>query len=138
MNPSWLRGTVPAGRAGLAKPSIRHFTCMPPRVFFAMSRRACSTTSVCPAVSCRMRSPPHCAWSRLSLGNEFIGVRCAGRRDASPYRSSNSVEPTPNVTVSPSGTTAGPRVPESDDGPPMPTGGGVPPAVRNRARSVTV
>ena len=40
--------------------------------------------------------------------------------------------------MSPSGTTVGPSTPESDGGPPMPTGGGVPPAVRNRARSVTV
>ena len=51
MNPSWLRGTVPAGRGGLANPSIRQFACMPPRVFLAMSRSACSTTSSCPAVS---------------------------------------------------------------------------------------
>src|SRR6202035_979528 len=41
-------------------------------------------------------------------------------------------------TVSPSGTTVGPSTPESDGGPPMPTGGGVPPTVRNLARSVTV
>jgi len=72
------------------------------------------------------------------LGNDVIGVRCTGRTAASPYRSSNSVEPTPNVTVSPSGTTVGPSTPESDGGPSIPTGGGVPPAVRKRARSVTV
>ncbi len=72
------------------------------------------------------------------MGNDVIGTRWAGCRDASPYRSSKSVEPTPNVTVSPFGVTVGPSTPESDGGPPMPTTGGVPPAVRNRARSVTV
>ncbi len=138
MNPIRLRGTVPDGRAGEQKPSIRQFACMPPRVLLAMSRSACTTVSGLPALSCRIRSPPHWAGSRLSFGNDGIGTRCAGRRDASPYRSSNSVEPTPNVTVSPFGVTVGPSTPESDGGPPMPTTGGVPPAVRNRARSVTV
>ena len=46
MNPSMLRGTVPAGLAGEENPSIRQFACMPPRVFFAMSRSACTTVSV--------------------------------------------------------------------------------------------
>ena len=138
MNPIRFRGTVPAGLAGEENPSIRQLICMPPRVFFAMSRSAWITVSALPADSCRIRSPPHCAGSRSSLGNDVIGVRCAGRAAASPYRSSNNVEPTPNVTVSPSGTTVGPRTPESDGGPSIPTGGGVPPAVRNRARSVTV
>jgi hypothetical protein len=75
MNPIRFLGTVPAGRAGDAKPSIRQFACMPPRVLLAMSRSACTTVSACPALSCRIRSPPHCAWSRLSLGNATIGVR---------------------------------------------------------------
>ena len=48
------------------------------------------------------------------------------------------MDPTPTVTVRPSGTTDGPSTPESDGGAPMPTGGGVPPAVRNLARSVIV
>ncbi len=138
MNPSMFLGAVPAGRAGEANPSIRQLACMPPRVFLAMSRSACITVSAFPALSWRIRSPPHCAWSRLSLGNDVIGIRRAGCRAASPYLSSKSVEPTPNVTVSPSGTTVGPSTPESAGGPPMPTAGGVPPAVRNRARSVTV
>lgn len=72
------------------------------------------------------------------MGKDVIVVRRGGRAAASPKRSSNSVAPTPNVTVSPSGSTVGPSTPESDDGPLMPTGGGVPPAVRKRARSVTV
>src|SRR6185312_4035437 len=138
MNPSRFRGTVPAGRAGEANPSIRQLICMPPRVFLAMSRSACSTVSIDPALSWTIRSPPHCAGSRLSLGNDVIVVSRAGRADASPYRSSNSVAPTPSVTVSPSGSTVGPSTPESDGGPLMPTGGGVPPAVRNLARSVSV
>ena len=41
------------------------------------------------------------------------------------------------MTVRPSGATVGPSTPESDGGSPMPSGGGVPPAVRNRARSVS-
>jgi hypothetical protein len=48
------------------------------------------------------------------------------------------VEPTPTVTVRPSGATVGPSTPESDGGAPMPAGGGVPPAVRNLARAVIV
>lgn len=72
------------------------------------------------------------------MGKDVIVVRRGGRAAASPKRSSNSVAPTPNVTVSPSGSTVGPSTPESDDGPLMPTGGGVLPAVRKRARSVTV
>ncbi len=138
MNPIRFRGTVPAGRAGLVNPSIRQLICMPPRVFFAMSRSACRTVSALPALSCRIRSPPVWAGSRSSLGNDCIGVSRSGSWLASPYRSSNSVDPTPKVTVSPSGTTVGPSTPESDGGPSMPTGGGVPPAVRNLAREVIV
>ncbi len=41
------------------------------------------------------------------------------------------------MTVSPSGTTEGPSVPESDGGAPMPVGAGGPPVVRNRARVVS-
>ena len=70
MNPIRFRGTVPVGRGGLAKPSIRQLTCMPPRVFLAMSRSACRTVSAFPALSCRIRSPPHWAGSRSSLGND--------------------------------------------------------------------
>ena len=107
---------------------------MAPRVCRVMSRSACSTVSLCPALSWTTRSPPTCAGSSSSSGNVRIGVSLPGLPAASPYRSSNRVEPTPTVTVSPSGTTFGPSVPESDGGAPMPTGAGGPPVVRNRAR----
>jgi hypothetical protein len=84
MNPIRFRGTVPAGRAGDVKPSIRQLTCMPPRVFLAMSRSAWITVSALPADSCRIRSPPHWAGSRSSLGNAVIGTSRAGRTAASP------------------------------------------------------
>ena len=74
MKPMRFRGVVPAGRAGLANPSIRHSTCMPPRVCWAMSRSACRTVSWLPALSCRLRSPPHCAGSRRVVGEG--GHRC--------------------------------------------------------------
>ncbi len=61
-----------------------------------------------------------------------------GRLPPRPNRSSNSVEPTPTVTVSPSATTVGPSTPESDGGALIPVGGGVPPAVRNLALAVIV
>ena len=137
LNPIRLRG-VPAGRGGLEKPSMRHSGCITPRVCRVRSRSACSTVSVLPALSCTLRSPPHCAGSRSSLGKVRIAVSPAGLRAASPYRSSNREAPTPTVIVSPSGTTVGPSTPESAGGAPIPSGGGVPPAVRKRARSVSV
>ena len=48
MNPIRFRGTVPVGRAGEENPSIRQLICMPPRVFFAMSRSAWITVSALP------------------------------------------------------------------------------------------
>ena len=72
------------------------------------------------------------------VGERVIAMRPAGLRVARPYRSSNRVDPTPTVTVRPSGTTVGPSIPESDGGPPIPTCGGTPPVVRKRARAVRV
>jgi hypothetical protein len=63
---------------------------------------------------CRDRSP--CIGDAAviwSSGNTGIGTRCAGLRDASPYRASNSDAPDPTVTVSPSAGTTGPSVPLS-------------------------
>ncbi len=72
------------------------------------------------------------------MRNVRIAVSPAGLRLARPYRSSNREAPTPTVIVSPSGTTLGPSTPESAGGAPIPSGGGVPPAVRKRARAVSV
>lgn len=94
--------------------------------------------SVLPAESWMLRSPPHWAGSRSSLGNGSMGVRRAGLREPRPNRSSNREAPTPTMTVSPSGTTVAPRIPESDGGPVAPAGTGVPPEVRKRERVVRV
>ena len=72
------------------------------------------------------------------MGNGLIAVRCAGLRSARPKRPSNNEAPTPTVTVRPSGTTVGPRIPESEGGAPAPVGVGIPPVARKRERSVRV
>ena len=83
-------------------------------------------------------SPARRAGSRWSFGNVRIGVSTTRQRAVSPYRSSKSEAPTPTVTVNPSAGTSGPSTPESVGGAPIPASGGVPPAVRNRIRSVRV
>ena len=83
-------------------------------------------------------SPPHRFGLRSSFGNEVIAVRCFGFRSAIPKRPSNSVEPNPTVTVSPSAGTSGPSVPLSDGGSTGPGSAGMPPWVRKRARAVSV
>ena len=67
-----------------------------------------------------------------------IGVSFSGLLAARPYLSSNRLEPTDSVTVSPSAGTLGPSTSLSDGGWLTPRSGGVPPDVRNRARPVSV
>ena len=107
MNPMRFRGTVPAGPGGADEP-------VDPPV--PACRRGCSWR-------CRAARAAPCPRTRRSAGGPgrrrtapgqgrrwgtaVIAVSLAGSRAASPNRSSNSVDPTPNVTVSPSGTTSG-------------------------------
>ena len=84
------------------------------------------------------RSPCSQAGSSESLGKVRIGVSFSGLRAARPYLSSNRLDPTDSVTVSPSAGTLGPSTSLSDGGWLTPRSGGVPPDVRNRARPVSV
>src|SRR5487761_879949 len=111
---------------------------MPPRVCLVRSLTAWWIVSGWFAQNCTSRSPCSHAGSGESFGNAIIGVSFSGLAAAIPYRSSNSVDPTDTVTVSPSAGTTGPRTSLSDGGWLMPRLGGVPPAVRNRALVVTV
>src|ERR1700678_2929895 len=90
------------------------------------------------AHSCSRMSPPRYAGSSESFGKASIGVSLLGLTAASPYRSSNSVEPTDSVAVRPSAGITGPSTSLSDGGWLTPRLTGVPPAVRNRARAVMV
>ena len=83
---------------------------MPPRVFLAMSRSACSTVSVARAElqdSGRRRTAPGRGrrWGTAVIGDQLRGLAArrarTGRRTASSRRRS--------VTVRPSGTTVGPE-----------------------------
>ena len=111
---------------------------MPPRVCLVRSLIAWWIVSGWLAQNCTSRSPCSHAGSGESFGKAVIGLSFSGLAALIPYRSSNSVDPTDMVTVSPSAGTTGPRTSLSDGGWPMPRLGGVPPAVRNRALVVIV
>ena len=111
---------------------------MPPRVCLVMSLIAWWIVSGWLAQNWSSRSPPSQAGSSESFGKAVIGVSLPGLTDASPYRSSNSVEPTDSVAVRPSAGITGPSTSLSDGGWLTPRLTGVPPAVRNRARVVMV
>src|SRR3984893_6258324 len=111
---------------------------MPPRVCLARSLIAWWTVSWWFALNCTSRSPCSHAGSGESFGKAVIGLSFSGLAALIPYRSSNSVDPTDTVTVSPSAGTTGPRMSLSDGGWLTPRLGGVPPLVRNRALVVTV
>jgi hypothetical protein len=136
LNPSRFR-EVPAGRGGELYPSIFQRGAMPPRVCLVMSLIAWWIVSGWLAHSWTSRSPCSQAGSSASFGKTRIGVSFSGLRLARPYLPSNRLDPTDSVTVSPSAGTLGPSTSVSDGGWPTPRSGGVPPAVRNRARLVS-
>ena len=110
-------------------------------------RRACAwrcpATRAAPCPRCRRRSAA-AGRRRAAPGRGCRSGTSASAPDGSACatraRSARRTAgcPTPTVIVSPSAGTTGPSVPLSDGGAPVPRLRGTPPAVRNRARSVSV
>ena len=80
LKPMQVARACPAGPRRAGKPSIRHRTCMPPRVCRAMSRSACSDRVRLSAHSCRLRSPWHWRGRGRRWGTAASASGCAGLR----------------------------------------------------------